>query len=60
MQAITKKIATQPAVTITYFIPDTKKDGGAYITVSGNIKKIDKYKNITSCAKWGSVNESNR
>lgn len=46
LQAITKRISTQPAVTITYFVPDTKKDGGAYITVSGNIKKIDKYKNI--------------
>lgn len=46
LQAITKRISTQPAVTITYFVPDTKKDGGAYVTVSGNIKKIDKYKNI--------------
>lgn len=46
LQAIAKKISTRPAVTITYFVPDTKKDGGAYITVSGNIKKIDKYKNI--------------
>lgn len=46
LQAIANKISTQPAVTITYFVPDIKKDGGAYITVSGNIKKIDKYKNI--------------
>ena len=46
LQAITKKIATQPAVTITYFIPDTKKDGGAYITVSGYIKKIDEYRQV--------------
>lgn len=46
LQAIANKISTQPAVTITYFVPDTKKDGGAYVTVSGNIKKIDKYKNI--------------
>ena len=46
LQAIANKISTQPAVTIKYFVPDTKKDGGAYITVSGNIKKIDKYKNI--------------
>ena len=46
LQAIANKISKQPAVTITYFVPDNKKDGGAYITVSGNIKKIDKYKNI--------------
>ena len=31
-------------VEITYFVPDTKKDGGAYITCSGCVKKIDKYK----------------
>lgn len=32
-----------PEVKITYFEPDQKKDGGAYITVSGFIKKIDVY-----------------
>ena len=26
------------------FVPDAKKDGGAYITCSGCVKKIDKYK----------------
>ena len=31
-------------VEITYFVPDAKKDGGAYITCSGCVKKIDKYK----------------
>ena len=46
LQSITKKIKTQPSATITYFVPDTKKDGGAYITTTGNVKKIDKYRNI--------------
>lgn len=32
-----------PEVTITYFIPDEKKNGGAYCTTAGNIKKIDEY-----------------
>jgi len=30
-------------VTITYFVPDKKKTGGAYVSVSGTVKKIDDY-----------------
>ena len=30
-----------PAVTITVFVPDEKKDGGSYVSVSGRVKKID-------------------
>lgn len=41
---ITETIGTQQMVEITYFVPDAKKDGGAYITCSGCVKKIDKYK----------------
>lgn len=33
----------QPEVSITYFQPDKKKSGGAYITVTGCVKKIDAY-----------------
>ena len=29
------RIKEQPAVTVTYFVPDTKKSGGAYHTRSG-------------------------
>ena len=28
---------------ITYFIPDDRKQGGAYNTVTGTIKKVDQY-----------------
>ncbi len=31
----------RPAVRITYFVPDKKKTGGAYATVSGVVKKLD-------------------
>ena len=30
-----------PAVTLTYFQPDKRKAGGAYVTASGRLKKID-------------------
>ncbi len=33
----------QPAVSITYFQPDTKKSGGAYITAAGCIKRMEEY-----------------
>lgn len=35
------KIKEQPAVTVTYFVPDERKSGGKYITVSKLLKKID-------------------
>lgn len=34
-------IAETPEITVTYFVPDLKKDGGAYVTRTGYVKKID-------------------
>jgi hypothetical protein len=31
---------------ITYFVPDGKKDGGSYETVSGLVSKIDVFKKV--------------
>ena len=45
IQLIREKIKEQPDVTITYFIPDDKKQGGKYKTVTNSVKKIDTYKN---------------
>ena len=44
LKTIQEKIYTKPKVTITYFIPDTKKEGGKYKKITCNIIKIDKYK----------------
>ncbi len=44
IQLIQKKIKEQPQIEITYFIPDSKKDGGKYETVTNSVKKIDTYK----------------
>lgn len=41
LQLIKKHISEQPKITITYFEPDSLKDGGAYITITGIIKKIN-------------------
>ncbi|MCD7861119.1 MAG: YolD-like family protein [Oscillospiraceae bacterium] len=34
-------LAERPEVTVTYFVPDLRKDGGAYVTHTGHVKKID-------------------
>ncbi|WP_290433001.1 hypothetical protein [Muribaculum intestinale] len=33
----------QASVTVTYFIPDDRKEGGKYVTAGGIIKKVDEY-----------------
>ena len=33
----------EPQVSITYFRPDERKAGGAYVTVSGIVKTLDEY-----------------
>lgn len=38
--SISSQLDKQPIVKITYFVPDSKKSGGEYITVCGIIKKI--------------------
>lgn len=42
--AVADRIREHPLVEITYFRPDPKKEGGAYVTASGSAKKIDQYK----------------
>ena len=43
LQLIKENIGTNQTVTITYFVPDDKKSGGAYISHTGVVKKIDEY-----------------
>jgi len=43
LQFLKNKINEQPYAIITYFVPDLNKDGGKYVTVTGNVKKIDEY-----------------
>lgn len=43
LQIIMEQIKNKPEISITYFIPDLKKNGGSYITVTGIVKKIDLY-----------------
>ena len=43
LMVILEQLDTHPKISITYFVPDEKKEGGAYVTVTESIKKIDMY-----------------
>lgn len=43
LNLIKEHIKEHPTVTITYFVPDSKKDGGAYVDHIGNVRVIDEY-----------------
>ena len=43
LNIISENIGTGQMTAITYFVPDEKKAGGAYITHSGTVKRIDEY-----------------
>lgn len=36
-----EQISEQPEITVTWFQPDGKKEGGRYITATGRLKKLD-------------------
>lgn len=40
-QILLERLDERPALTVIYFVPDEKKSGGAYVTKSGKLKKID-------------------
>ena len=43
LQRLADNLASHPLVTVTYFQPDKKKAGGAYVTATGELKKIDDF-----------------
>lgn len=43
LQMIREHLSSKPEITFTYFKPDEKKSGGAYLTVTGKVKKINEY-----------------
>lgn len=43
LQFLSTHLHDQPEVTITFFEPDEKKDGGAYRIAAGRLRKVDDY-----------------
>lgn len=38
-----ERFAEQPWISLTYFVPDDRKEGGKYVTVQSTVKKIKEY-----------------
>lgn len=45
LQLLREHLGEKPTVTFTFFEPDERKSGGAYVTVTGSVKKIEEYEN---------------
>ena len=43
LQLLRQHLPGKPKITITYFVPDTKKAGGSYQTITGIVKKLQEY-----------------
>lgn len=35
-----------PMITVTYFQPDTRKEGGTYVEICGAVRRIDEYRRL--------------
>lgn len=46
LQVIAERMKECSEIWVTYFQPDEKKAGGAYITVTCTVKKIDEYERV--------------
>nr|WP_312372952.1 hypothetical protein [Lachnoclostridium sp.] len=46
LQIIADRMKENPEIVITYFQPDAKKNGGAYVTTISTAKKIDEYERV--------------
>ena len=46
LQLLEEHLAEAPSVSITYFKPDARKDGGSYETATGVVKKIDTVRRV--------------
>ena len=40
LTALIARLPDHPEVTIEYFVPDERKDGGAYVTITGVVRSI--------------------
>ena len=45
-QILVDSLDEEPEVTFTYFKPDERKAGGAYIEVTGTVKKVDDFERL--------------
>ena len=44
IELVLKNITETPEITVTFYCPDEKKEGGSYKVYRGNVLRIDEYK----------------
>lgn len=45
-QLLAERLSEHPEVSVTYFVPDQRKHGGAYVTATGKVSTIDSYQRL--------------
>ena len=50
LQRLQELLPGRPTVSITYFVPDERKNGGSYQTVTGEVKRIDAINGVIQMA----------
>lgn len=43
LQCLMQSLSETPETSVTYFLPDSKKAGGSYVTRKGNLRRIDSF-----------------
>ncbi len=46
LQHLLASVKDRPEIKVYYFVPDQRKEGGAYCIKTGQVKKIDVYNNV--------------
>lgn len=46
LRQLQKQIRQRPPVKLRYFRPDDRKAGGAYLSISGSVRKVDEYAGV--------------
>lgn len=46
LQMLADRLGEHPEIAITYFEPDERKTGGAYVTSVGMVKKVDEFSRV--------------
>ena len=41
LQLVAERLQARPEITVTFFLPDARKDGGAYVTETAPARKLD-------------------
>lgn len=55
LQIIADRMEERPIIEITYYQPDPKKHGGAYVAAVGTAKKIDEYERIVVMSEGATI-----